>query len=292
MFSSLRDTFEVLRDQVWFFRFFLLICIICVYRTLLHFVLRTNHCPNPFCSKCLGSGSVRGRAINRIKKDYDDDENNSLKSIVLNNLVQHDRLVRRNDEKPTVYYHRGLSSNQGKISDEEILLKHYDELRQEIIKFLQNNDNIQWTDFYLYKNGEENQTNCKSLPKLFEILHLLPNAICINNENCIFGNCFLTRLISDKNENEKNQNGLTNCCIRMNFGLICDEQSPAHVLINKHKRLPIENKRATLYNDGLEHSIQNPTNKQQIFLTIDFWHPDLSLDMRKELTTIFHTNLA
>jgi len=77
----------------------------------------------------------------------------------------------------------------------------------------------------------------------------------------------------------------------MHFGLICDDQSAAYVLINKRKRLPIENKHTSLYNDALEHSIQNPNNKQQIFLTIDFWHPDLSSEIRKQLTTIFHTTL-
>jgi hypothetical protein len=291
MLNSLRDSFEMLRDQVWFFRFFILISIICIYRTLLHYVLRTNQCPNPFCSKCLGSGTIRGRAINHIKR-YNDDEENSLNSIIFNNLLQHDRLCHRNDEKPTVYFHRGLSSDEVKLSDQQILIDHYDELRQETVKFFQENDDIQWTDFYLYKNGVEDIKNCKKFPKLFEILHLLPNAICINNRNCVFGNCYLTRLTSDDKEENENQSGLTNCSIRMHFGLICDEQSSAYALIKKHKHLLIENKQTTLYNDALEHSIQNPNKKQQVFLTIDFWHPDLAPEMRKELTSIFHTDLA
>jgi aspartyl/asparaginyl beta-hydroxylase (cupin superfamily) len=74
--------------------------------------------------------------------------------------------------------------------------------------------------------------------------------------------------------------------------LICDDPSSVYVLLNKHKRLSIENKRVILYNDALEHSIQNPIKKQQVFLTIDFWHPDLSSDMRKQLASIFHTDLA
>jgi hypothetical protein len=291
MFDLLRESFEMLRDQVWFFRFFVLIGVICVYRTLLHYVLHSNHCANPFCSKCLGEGSVRGRAINRIKKNSNDEEH-PLNSIIHNNLLQHDRLYHKSDEKPTVYFHRGLSSGEIKLSDQEILIDHYDELRQEIIKFFQENDNIQWTNLYLYKNGEENEDNCKKLPKLFEILHLLPNAICINNPNCLFGNCFLTRLTSDIHEEDKNESGLTNCCIRTHFGLICDDQSSAYVLINKQKRVPIENKYVTLYNDALEHSIKNPGKKQQVFLTINFWHPDLSSEMRKQLASIFHTDLA
>ncbi len=286
MLSSLRDSFDMLRDQVWFFRFFVIISVICVYRTLLHYVLRSNHCANPFCSKCLSNGSVRGRAINRLEKDSDD-EGNSLNSIIHTNLLQHDRLCHKSNEKPTVYFHRGLSSGEIKLSDQQILIDHYDELRQEMVKFFQENDNIQWTHFYLYKNGEENSQNCKTLPKLFEILHSLPNAICINNPNCLFGNCFLTRLTSDQTEN-----GLTNCCIRAHFGLICDDSSSAYVLLNKQKRLPIENKRVTLYNDAIEHSIQNPSKQQQVFLNIDFWHPDLSSDMRKQLASIFHTDLA
>jgi hypothetical protein len=291
MLDSLRDSFEILRDHVWFFRFIVVIGVICIYRTLLHYVLRSNNCPNPFCSKCLGSGTVRGRAINYLKKESSDEEN-PLSSIIHNNLLQHDRLCRKNDEKPTVYFHRGLSSGEIKLSDQEILIEHYDELRQEIVKFFQENDNIQWTHFYLYKNGEENENNCKKFPKLFEILHLLPNAICINNPNCLFGNCFLTRLTSDNHKEDENPNGLTNCSIKMHFGLICDDQSSAYVLINTHKRLPIENKRVILYNDAIEHSIKNPNENQQVFLTIDFWHPDLSSDMRKQLTSIFHTDLA
>ncbi|CAF4123431.1 unnamed protein product [Rotaria sp. Silwood2] len=288
MFDSLRSTFAMLGDQVWFFRFFVIFAVICVYRTLLNYVIRSNHCANPFCSKCVGSNTIRGRAINYIKNG--NDEEDSLNSIILNNLLQHDRLCRKNDEKPTIYFHRGLSSNDVKLSDQQILIDHYDELRQEIVKYFQENDNIQWMNFYLYKDGEENKTNCETLPKLFEILHLLPNAICINDRNCLFGNCFLTRLTLNNNEVDKNKNGLTNCCIRMHFGLICDDQSSTYVLINKHKRLPIENKRTTLYNHGLEHSIQNQNKKQQVFLTIDFWHPDLSSEMRKQLASIFRTD--
>lgn len=297
MLSALRDSFELLRDQVWFFRFFVIISVVCLYRTLLHYVLRSNNCANPFCSKCLGSGTVRGRAINRIKKqtDDDDDENadgNSLNSIIHTNLIQHDRLCQRNDEKPTVYFHRGLSSGEVKIADAQILIEHYDELRQEVVKFLQENDNIQWTNFYLFKNGAENSKNCKTLPKLFEILHSFSNAICTSNQKCLFGNCFLTRLVSSKYDEDENPHGMTNCSIRLHFGLICDEESAVYVLLNKRKRLLIKNKDIVLYNDALEHSIYNPTGKQQVFLTIDFWHPDLSKDMRKQLTSIFHTDLA
>lgn len=295
MLSSLRESLELLRDHVWFFRFFVIISVVCLYRTLLHYVLRSNHCANPFCTKCLGSGTIRGRALNRVKKqteDADEGDDNSMNSIIHTNLIQHDRLCQRNDEKPTVYFHRGLSSDEIKLTDSQILIEHYDELRQEIVKFFQENENIQWTNYYLFKDGKENQPNCKTLPKLFEILHSLPNAICVNNQNCLFGNCFLTRLTSSKYDQDESPCGLTNCCIRMHFGLICDEQSTIYVLLNKRKRLSIKNKEVVFYNDAIEHSIYNPTGKQQVFLTIDFWHPDLSKVMRKQLTSIFHTDLA
>ena len=292
MLSSLRDSFDMFRDQVWFFRFFVVVSVICLYRTFLHYVLRSNHCINPFCSKCLSTGSVRGRAITRITRDSNNENENSLSSIIHGNLLQHDRLCQRNNEKPTIYFHRGLSSGEMKLSDQEILIDHYEELRQEIVKYLQENENIQWKDFYFYKNGKENPKNCQTFPKLFEILHLLPNAISPNHRDCLFGNCFLTRLTSEKKEDHQTAHGLSNCCIRTHLGLLCDEQSPVYVLLNKYKRLPIENKHVTMYNDAVEHSIENPGKTQQIFLTIDFWHPDLSSNMRKELAYTFHTDLA
>ena len=138
-----RESYELLRDQVWFFRFVVIIGVICVYRTLLHYVLRSNSCANPFCSKCLGSGSVRGRAIEFLKSNSDDKEENSLQSIVLGNLLQHERLCQRNEEKPTVYFHRGLSSRPVTLPDQQFLLDHFDELRQEITKYLQDNDPCQ-----------------------------------------------------------------------------------------------------------------------------------------------------
>ena len=291
MLDSLRYSLEIICDQVWFFRVFVIIGVVAIYRLLLYYVLRSNRCPNPFCSKCLGSGTIRGRAVYYIRHNTDDDEENALNSIIFNNLIQHERLCRKSNEKPSVYFHRGLSSNEIRLTDQQILIEHYDQIRQEIIKFFQENDHIQWTHFYLYKNGEESTNNCQKLPKLFEILHLLPNAICINNRYCLFGNCFLTRLTSNNNEDDKNQNGLTNCCIRMHFGLICDDHSLASVLINRRQCLLIENKGIILYNDAIEHSIKNPDKRQHVFLTIDFWHPDLSSEMRKQLTTIFHTNL-
>jgi hypothetical protein len=298
MFDLLRESYEMLRDQVWFFRFFVVIGVVCVYRTLLHYVLRSNHCANPFCSKCLSIGSARSRAINMIKSetnddDDDNDHNSSLRSIVLTNLLQHDRLCQRNDEKPTVYFHRGLSSRSTlTLPDENILLDHYDDLRQEMSKFLQDNAQISWTNFYLFQNGEEISNQCKLFPKLNEILYLLPNAIAINHPHCLFGNCFLTRLTSDSDKDLQNSNGLSNCVLRLHFGLICDEQSCASVIVNKRRHLPIKNKSIALYNDALEHSIRNPTEKQQIFLNVDFWHPDISIDMRKQLASIFHNNLA
>ena len=291
MLRSLRDSFEMLRDQVWFFRVFVILSVVCLYRTLLHYVLRSNHCANPFCSKCLDNGSVRGRAMNRVKNESSNEES-PLTSIVHTNLIQHERLCHRSDEKPTVYFHRGLSSGEIKLSDQQVLIDHYDELRQELVKYFQEHENIQWTRFYLYKGGEEQAENCRTFPKLFEILHSLPNAICINNQKCLFGNCFLTRLTSEKNENNLSEHGLTNCCIRAHLGLQCDDQSLAYVLLNKRRRVPIENKRVILHNEALEHSIQNPANKNQVFLTIDFWHPDLSPEMRKKLASIFHLDLA
>ena len=292
MFESVLASFEMFRDQVWFFRFFLIIVVICAYRTLLHYVLRSNHCANPFCSKCLSSGSVRGRAITHLKDDTSNDENDSLNSIILGNLLQHDRLCHRSDEKPTVYFHRGLSSGKLTLPDETVLVDHYDDLRREMVKFFQENDQIQWSKLYLYENGEENRANTEMFPKLSEILRLLPSAIGVNNPKCLFGNCFIARLTSDLDDGKENKNGLTNCCVRMHFGVICDDASPAHVLIQKRRRLPIENKRTVLYNDALEHSIENPNQKQQIFLTVDLWHPDLSSDMRKQLTSVFHKDLA
>ena len=141
MLSSLRESFDLLRDQVWFFRFFVIIGVVCLYRTLLHYVLRSNHCANPFCTKCLDNGSVRGRAINYIKRESGDEES-PLNSIIHTNLIQHDRLCHKSDEKPTVYFHRGLSSGEVKLSDQQILVDHYEELRQEIVKYLQENENI------------------------------------------------------------------------------------------------------------------------------------------------------
>ena len=291
MLRSLRESFDLFRDQVWFFRFFVIIGVVCLYRTLMHYVLRSNHCANPFCSKCLDNGSVRGRAINHIKKESSDEES-PLNSIIHTNLIQHDRLCHRSEEKPTAYFHRGLSSGEVKLSDQEILINHYEELRQEIVKYLQENENIPWTHLYFYKTGEEQSENCRAFPKLFEVLHSLPNAICMSNQKCLFGNCFLTRLTPEKNEDNQLGKGLTNCCIRGHLGLICDDQSSAYVLVNKRKRLPIANKRTILYNDALEHSVHNPTNQNQVFLTIDFWHPDLSSEMRKQLASIFHVDLA
>lgn len=291
MFRSLLDTFDLLRDQVWFFRFFIVIGVVCVYRTLLHFVLRTNHCANPFCSKCVNSNTVRGRAISHVKNSDDYEKENSLSSIILGNLLEHDRLCRKSEEKPTVYFHRGLSSSVSKLPDQDILIDHYDEIRQEIVKFFQDNDNIQWKNFYLFQSGQEKKANCEKFPKLFEILHLLPSAICIHNQSCFFGSCFLTRLSSDNNEEEKSQSGFSNCSIRMHFGLMCNDESPAFAVLNKRKRLPIENKRAVIYNDAIEHSIDNPNKKQQVFLTVDFWHPDLSPEMRQQLGSTFRTDL-
>lgn len=293
MFDMFRDSFEMLRDQVWFFRFFLIIGVICVYRTLLHYVLSSNHCANPFCSKCLDTGTVRSRAIRHLKNNSEEDEKDeSLNCIVLNNLLQHDRFCQRNDEKPTVYFHRGLSSAEITLPDQQILLDHYDELRQEMVKFFQTNEQITWTNHFLFKNGVEQEVNCQTFPKLFEVLHLLPNAMCIHHPQNIFGNCLITRLTTDENNTEENPSGLTNCCLRLHLGLICDDASSAFVLLGKRKRLPITNGKTILYNDALEHSIRNPQEKQQVFLTIDFWHPDLSGDMRRQLTSIFHTNLA
>jgi len=292
MFDTLRDSFELLQDHVWFFRFFLVICVVCAYRTLLHYVLKSNTCPNPFCRKCLGTGSVRGRAIGHLKKiSPENDDDNSVQSNILGNLLRHDHLCHRNDEKPTVYFHRGLSSVISTLADQKILVEHFDEIRREVTKFVQENDENESKKVFLFQTGEENENQCEKFPKLSEILRLLPNAICVANPHCIFGNAFLTNFDSAELDDE-NVHGLSNCVVRLHFGLICDDQSAAFVRLNKLKRLPIKTKDFVVYNDAIEHSIENPQEKRQIFLTIDFWHPDLSASMRKELTSIFHTDLV
>lgn len=294
MLTQLRNSLELFRDYIWFFRFMVIIVVICLYRTLLYYVLRFNHCANPFCSKCISDGSVRGRVMNYLKKHSDDDDekdSSSYESIIHHNLIQYERLCQRNDEKPTVYFHRGLSSSTVKSVDETILIEHYDELRQEMVKFLQSHPTIDWSRFDFYRNGQEIETNCKMFPKLFEILQLLPNAICIQNGSCFFGNCFLTHLSSQSKEFEQNSHGLTNCAIRLHFGLICDDEQPSYVLIGKLKRLPIKTKLPISYNVALKHSIMNPQEKQQLFLTVDLWHHDLSEELRQTLATVFHRNL-
>ena len=292
MLSSLRDSLELFNDHVWFFRFFLIIMVICIYRTLLHYVLRFNHCANPFCSKCLNNGSVRGRAISYLKKNSDKDgDNESLSAIIHHNLLQYDRLCQRNNEKPTVYFHRGLSSSTPTLPDQAILLEHYDELRQEMTKFFQANDSISWTNLDLYRNGKEFEIHCQMFPKFFEILQLLPNAICVQNPDCLFSNCFITVLTPEKQPEKENPRGMTNCALRLHFGLICDDQSAPYVLIEKQRRFQIKNKSFAIYNGALEHSIINPGERRQVFLTVDFWHQDLSKGMRDELTSVFHQNL-
>jgi len=146
-------------DHVWFFRLFIIMGIVLIYRVLLQYVLSSNHCPNPFCTKCLGIGTIRDRALKRLQNSLDS-EDNSLNSIVHTNLFEHDRLRGRNIEKPTVYFHRGLSSGDVNLpktyTDEQILIDQFDDIRQDIIKFLQKQDeNLDWTNFYLFKNGEE-----------------------------------------------------------------------------------------------------------------------------------------
>jgi len=47
-----------------------------------------------------------------------------------------------------------------------------------------------------------------------------------------------------------------------------------------------------MYNDALQHSFINQNQSQQIILTLDLWHPDLSPIMRTHLTSIFNSDLA
>jgi len=108
-----------------------------------------------------------------------------------------------------------------------------------------------------------------------------------------FGNCQITRLKPNTNDKEENY-GLTNCSIRLHLGVVCDTSSsvPPFVLVNKRKRLLIENKHVIMYNDALQHSFINQNQSQQIMLTLDLWHPDLSPIMRTHLTSIFNSDLA
>jgi len=231
-----------------------------------------------------------------------------LNTLVLTNLLEHKRLLVKNLEKPTVYYHRGLSSSKySSLGHDDVLkiyrdctmiLDQYDILRQETIKLLQQSEEqTLWINnhFYLYENGIENESNAKLMPKLFELIQTLPNAI---NQNCIFGNCMLKCLQPAASSTTvavaKEEYGLTNCRIRCHIGLQCvnnDEKLQAYISVN-NKRLKIENNRMCAFNDSIKHQYVNNTGQKQILLTIDLWHPDLSETMRKHLTNIFHTNLS
>ncbi|CAF1347624.1 unnamed protein product [Didymodactylos carnosus] len=309
-----------MREQVWFFRLFIVFVIICVYRVLLQYVLK--YCPNPFCSKCLGSGTMRERVIRILEgNDFNSyrvgetkeskEEAERLNTLVLTNLLEHKRLLSKNIEKPTIYYHRGLSSTLYYIEhanllktyrDCAILLDKYDMLRQELIILLQQNNGKWKIDpinkrslFYLYENGTENELNCKLMPQTFELLQTLPNAI-ISNADCLFANVMITCLDPMILPSDTQEYGVTNCRIRCHLGLQCiaqdSDNKEVYIVANKYKRLPLENNHMVAYNDSAAHQYVNNTNYKQYILTVDLWHPDLSTSMRKHLAKVFHSRLS
>ncbi|CAF0923033.1 unnamed protein product [Didymodactylos carnosus] len=325
MFSSLKKLAELFCDQLLYFRLLIVIILVCVHRLLLQYVIKFRHCPNPFCSRCLDSDTMRERIIKILENNGTNSyinnvdeikeskkEVDQLYTLVLTNLVQHKRLLLKNIEQPTIYYHRGLSSTLYNhiehkdvlktYLDCKILLDQYDMILQEFIRVLQH-DNGKWQNdsiqkrslLYLYKNGVEHKTNCKLMPKTFELLQTLPNAI-ISNQDCLFGNCMITCLNSVVLPTNEQEHGITSCRIRCHLGLKCtiqdSDNKQVYILINKHKRLSLENRHMIAYNDSIMHQYVNNTNYKQYVLTVDLWHPDLSSSMRKHLTNIFHSRLS
>ena len=139
-------------------------------------------------------------------------------------------------------------------------------------------DNLDWSAFYLIKNGEIVQENAGRCPRTMEALAEAPlAAVKHRSPSVLFSQLRPGARIPP-------HSGLVNTRLICHLPLIVPRDCGFRV--GNDVRVPVEGK-AWLFDDTIEHEAWNRSDRTRVILLFDVWRPELTQDERALVAAMF-----
>ncbi|XP_055957023.1 aspartyl/asparaginyl beta-hydroxylase [Patella vulgata] len=146
--------------------------------------------------------------------------------------------------------------------------------------FLPESENLietgDWKQFTLYARGRQDKRNCQRAPKTCSILQQIPDAIECSRGQVKFS-------VMHPGVHVWPHTGPTNCRLRAHLGLVIPPGPKIRVANNTRTWTEGE---VIIFDDSFEHEVWHHGDSLRLVLIVDFWHPELSTKLRKQLTAI------
>ncbi|KAL3888160.1 hypothetical protein ACJMK2_000539 [Sinanodonta woodiana] len=133
-----------------------------------------------------------------------------------------------------------------------------------------------WKQFTLYQRGRKNENNCAKVPKTCALLDRIPDATSCKRGQIKFS-------VMHPGVHVWPHCGPTNCRIRAHLGLVVPPGPK--IRVTNETREWLEGK-FIIFDDSFEHEVWHDGKDLRLVLIIDFWHPELTEQQRRNLSPI------
>ncbi|XP_067666015.1 aspartyl/asparaginyl beta-hydroxylase-like [Haliotis asinina] len=170
----------------------------------------------------------------------------------------------------------------------KILEQHWQEIRDEGLqqlnvessKFLFEDENLrekgEWKQFTLYTQGKKSRKNCEKTPLTCSLIDKIPNV-----RDCTRGQVKFS--VMQPGVHVWPHCGPTNCRIRSHLGLVVP---PGPRIRVGNDTREWEEGKFLIFDDSFEHEVWHDGDQFRLVLIMDFWHPDLTDDLKWKLAPI------
>ncbi|KAK3607047.1 hypothetical protein CHS0354_015358 [Potamilus streckersoni] len=154
------------------------------------------------------------------------------------------------------------------------------QLDQKTGAFIPEEENLRekgdWKQFTLYQRGRKVEQNCAKVPKTCALLDRIPDATTCKRGQIKFS-------VMNPGVHVWPHCGPTNCRIRAHLGLIVPP-GPKIRVVNETREW-LEGK-FIIFDDSFEHEVWHNGKDLRLVLIVDFWHPELTQQQRRNLSPI------
>ncbi|XP_043221499.1 aspartyl/asparaginyl beta-hydroxylase-like isoform X2 [Amphibalanus amphitrite] len=133
-----------------------------------------------------------------------------------------------------------------------------------------------WKQYTMYRRGRKNQYACVKTPRTCEIIDKFPEAA-----GCRRGQVKFSMLAPGSTVWP--HTGPTNCRLRLHLGIKVPPGTGIRVAGEKRTW---EEGKVLIIDDSFEHDVWNEGTESRFVLIVDIWHPELTEDERRTLTSI------
>ncbi|XP_043247721.1 aspartyl/asparaginyl beta-hydroxylase-like isoform X3 [Amphibalanus amphitrite] len=133
-----------------------------------------------------------------------------------------------------------------------------------------------WKQYTMYRRGRKNQYACVKTPRTCEIIDKFPEAA-----GCRRGQVKFSMLAPGTTVWP--HTGPTNCRLRLHLGIKVPPGTGIRVAGEKRTW---EEGKVLIIDDSFEHDVWNEGTESRFVLIVDIWHPELTEDERRTLTSI------